>query len=138
MTRALLALALALSIGCASVRHQAVAADVVLANAVFAVADAQSLACAPNGGLTAAQCTQTTPAIRQALVDVKAVSAAIKASPSGGTAPTSLASVMTNLQSVQLIVEPLSGLGPVMTLVSKLKVALSQAFALLSQLTGTP
>ncbi len=74
--------------GCASARHIAVVADATFAQAVFAVDDAEYTACQTHTPpFTVAVCDAANPKIKQALVDVKAVTQALILAPKSGTLP---------------------------------------------------
>lgn len=133
----LLAFGLGLTAGaCAKARHVAVVADATVAQAVFALDDAELAACQAHV-LTEAQCAALNPLVKQALVDVRSVTAAIKASPATGKVPVDLPSLLKGLTDIQAIVGPLSAVGgPVGVLATKTKVALDQAIAVLTPLAG--
>ena len=68
--------------GCASAHQTAIVIDQSFATAVFNLDDAEYQAC-QTGTLTVAQCAALNGPITKALEDVKAVSLAIKATPTG-------------------------------------------------------
>jgi hypothetical protein len=126
----LLALTLA---ACGAARHVAVVADATFAQAVFAVDDAATSACQTKV-LTAAQCAAADPKIKKALLDVVAVSEAIKASPKDFAVPKNLPDLLTDLTAIQGIVAPAAQVAPDLT--AKVNYALSQAILVVAKFTG--
>lgn len=127
----LLAAILGLSFGCASARQAAIVADQTFATAVFAVDDAE-FAAWQNGVVTADQHAKLNPKIKQALEDVKAVSQAIKSSPSN--LPKSLPALLADLNAIQMAINDLRVLAP--DLVGRIGTANAKAIDLLNKLTG--
>lgn len=132
--------ALALTFGgCAHARHVAVVADASFATAIFALDDAELQACQQHV-LTQAQCDAANPKIKQALIDVRAVSLALQATPKNVAVPKSLPDLLTDLTQVQAILAPSAALGGQAALAaSKAQTALDQAIAivrLVAQATG--
>lgn len=120
----------ALASGCASAHRTAIVADQSFAAAVFALDDAEFNACGAKQ-LTAAQCAQLDGPIKRALGDVKLVSLAIKATPTG--VPASLPALLADLQAVQ---DALRAAGPLLpALPNQASEASRLALALLAQLT---
>jgi len=121
---------------CAKARHIAVLGDVAFSQAVFALDDAELAAC-QNKTLTPAQCDALNPPIKQALIDVKAVTAAIQAAPKSGVVPLSLPELMKDLTGVQAVLASFGAAdGHLMDLVAKANAALNQAIALLRAIAG--
>lgn len=122
--------------GCAKARHVAVLGDVAFSQAVFALDDAELAAC-QNHTLRPQQCDELNPKIRQALIDVKAVTAAIQASPKSGVVPTSLPDLLKDLTDAQAVIAPLAAAGgPLADLGQKSTNAINQAIALLRAIAG--
>lgn len=125
------------SVGCASARHVAVVADATFAQAVFAVDDAEFKACQTNvAPFTPAVCDDLNPKIKQALLDVKAVTAAIQASPKNGSLPKDMPSLLTNLTAVQAIISPLAPSFIKDDIANKIGYALRLAIAVLNGFAG--
>lgn len=132
MKRIALVLLCVLTVACATVRQVAIVADQTFAAAVFALDDAEYAACQSHV-LSEAQCAALNAPIKQALVDVKAVTLAIKASPTSGV-PTSLPALLKDLGDVQAVI---AALGPVLPDISvKASAANLKAIDLLTQLMG--
>ena len=120
-----------LTVGCASARTVAIQADQSFAAAVFALDDAEFQACQTRL-LTEAQCARLNGPIKQMLTDVRLVTLAIKASPTG--VPASLPALLQDLQALQ---DAMQAAGPAMpALVAKAGEANTKAIALLTQLLG--
>lgn len=127
----LLALALVVAGGCASARQIAIVADQSFATAVFALDDAAFQAC-QSKALADTQCAALNGPIKKALEDVKAVSLAIKASPTG--IPATLPTLLKDLQAVQ---DAIREAGPILpSLGAHASDANQKAIALLTQLLG--
>lgn len=121
---------------CAKARHVAVVADATFAQSVFALDDAELSACQTHV-LTDTQCASLNPLLREALVDVKVVTAAIQASPSSGVVPSTLPGLLKSLEDIQAIVGPLSSAGGTLgVLASTTSTAMNQAIAVLSAIAG--
>lgn len=132
MKKTLLVLLCVLASACTSVRQVAIVADQSFATAVFALDDAEYQAC-QSKVLSEAQCTALDGPIKQALVDVKAVSQAIKASPKDGV-PVSLPALLRDLGDVQAVI---AAMAPVLPDISaKAYAANSKAIELLNKLIG--
>lgn len=116
---------------CASAHKVAIVADQSFATAVFALDDAEFQACQAHV-LTTAQCGQLNGPIKQALTDVKAVSLAIKATPTG--VPASLPALLKDLQAVQDAIRAATPILP--SLAGQASDANQKAIALLTQLLG--
>lgn len=128
--------ALFLTSGCAKVRHAAVQADAAFAASVFALSDAQFQAC-QSKTLDQAHCDQLDPVIKESLLNVKAITAALQASPDAAAVPKNLPDLLKNLDAVRAVLAPLGAApGPVGDLVTKAQRAFEQAVALLAQFTG--
>lgn len=128
--------ALLLTSGCAKVRHAAVQADAAFASSVFALSDAQFQACQAKV-LDKARCDALDPVIKESLLNVKAITAALQASPDGGAVPKNLPDLLKNLDAVRTVLAPLGEApGPIGDLVTKAQRAFEQAVALLTQFTG--
>lgn len=124
------------TVSCAKARHIAVAGDVAFSQAVFALDDAELAAC-QSKMLTQTQCDALNPKIRQALVDVKAVTAAIQTAPKSGVVPISLPDLLKDLTDTQAILAPIAAAGgPLGDLGTKATTAVNQAIALLRLIAG--
>jgi hypothetical protein len=128
-------LAFMLGAGCAKARHLAVQVDYTVASAVAAVDDAEFAACAAKA-ISQAQCDALNPKIKAALLDVKAVTAAIQATPKSGTVPKTLPDLIQTLRSVQAIALALPASDATSGVTSKVNIALDAAIALLSKIAG--
>jgi hypothetical protein len=131
-------IALALSLGlsaCAHARHTAVLVDATFAQAVFALDDARADAC-QKGVLTPAQCDASKPKMKQALIDVKALTESIQATPKNVAVPKNLPDLLTALTDVQAILGPSSQVPQAAGVSAKASAAIAQAIALLKQFTG--
>lgn len=123
--------------GCATARHLATVADATFAQAVFAVDDAEYKACQTHAApFTVEVCAKADPLVKQALVDVKAVTAAIKASPKNAPVPTSLPSLLADLTAIRDVIAPLSSTVVKENLVTKVEDALTQTIRVLSVFAG--
>lgn len=138
MKRLVLALVVLVSLsGCAKARHVAVVADASFAAAVFAVDDAQFEACKTHvAPFSVEVCASTGPKIKAALVDVKAVTAALQATPKDGQVPKNLPDLMKALTDVQAILSPLSPSLVKADVAAKVQSALTRAIAVLTLFTG--
>jgi hypothetical protein len=130
----LVALSLGLS-ACAHARHTAVVLDAAFAQTVFALDDAELAAC-QKGVLTPVQCDAANVKIKQALVDVKALTESIQATPKNVAVPTNLPSLLTALTDLQAILGPSSQVPEVAAVSAKASAAIAQAIALLKQFAG--
>lgn len=129
-------LALVFTLGCgAKAHHVAVLADATFVQAVFAVDDAEFAAC-KSGVLTPAVCAAANPKIKQALLDVKGVTAAIQLSPNLTTLPKDLPSLIKSLTEVQSLLAPLTPNPLKDDLSTKISAALAKAVAVLSLFVG--
>lgn len=125
----------ALAGACAHARHIAVQVDATVSTAIFAVDDAEFAACQAHV-ITQAQCDALNPKIKAALVDVKAVTAALQATPKTGTVPKTLPDLILTLRSVQAIALALPPSPATDGITSKVNTALDAAIALLSKIAG--
>lgn len=132
MKKTLLVVLCVLSVACASVRQVAIVADQSFAAAVFALDDAEHAACDAHV-LSEAQCTAMNAPIKQALVDVQAITLAIKASPTSGV-PSSLPALLKDLNDVQAVIAAMQPVLPDISI--KASDANVKAIALLTQLMG--
>ncbi len=130
----LLSLLLCLS-GCASAHHVAVVVDATLAQTVFSVDDAELAACQAHV-LTDAKCAELNVPIKKALQDVKALTAALQATPSVGIVPASLSAVLSDLQLVNTILTALAQGPDIAPLVAKVQAAQQAVINQLAKLTG--
>ncbi len=122
--------------GCAKARHVAVLADATFAQSVFAVDDAEFEACKTHiAPFTVDVCAATDPKIKAALLDVKAVTAALQATPNAVTVPTNLPSLLKNLTDVQAILSPLEASGTKQDIAAKIAAALTKAIAVINAFT---
>jgi len=125
------------SMACGGARHIAVVADATFAQAVFAVDDAEYKACQTHvPPFTVEVCTAADPKIKQALLDVKAVTQALIVSPKSGTLPKDFPSLIKNLTEVQAMISPLSPSVVKADVAAKIQQALAQAVAILSAFAG--
>ena len=85
---------------CTGVRHVATLADVGFSQAVFALDDAEFNAC-QTGVLTPAQCVALNSKVKQALEDVKVLTAYIQAMPTGKAMPASLPYLLRDLSDLR-------------------------------------
>lgn len=123
--------------GCAKARHIAVVADVTFAQAVFAVDDAEFKACETHiAPFTVEVCADLNPKIKQALLDVKAVTAAIQASPANGQLPKDMPSLIENLSDVQAILSPLAPSIVKADIANRIQFALRLSVAMLNSFAG--
>lgn len=120
-------------VACATARQISITADAAFSVAVFALDDAEFQACQTHV-LTQAQCDKLNGPIKQALVDVKAVTLALKAAPSNGTIPHSLPDLLRDLADVQGVINALQPMLPMIAV--KATDANQLAIALLTQLAG--
>lgn len=121
---------------CAGTRHVAVVADATFANAVFALDDAEFTACQMKR-LTEAQCAALNPVIKRALEHVKAVTAALQATPKDGALPKDLPDLLQDLSDVRAALQPLAAVdGALGDLAAKAGIANNRAIALLKTLAG--
>lgn len=124
-----------LSSACGGLRHTLVTANKVPYVTIAAIDDAQFPLCHPVS--QGAWCDATDPLIKKALVDERAVAAAIQSMPKNGGVPTSLVDLIADLVSLNNILTPLQTVGgPVGTVAQKVTAALSQSSAQLSSLLG--
>ncbi len=132
----LLVLAL-LASGCsAKARHVAVVADQTIAEVVFALDDAEFLACHQQHVLSAEQCGRLDPLIKKALLDVKALTTALQATPKDGPIPTTLPALLKDLNDLGAVIDAL-GAGPEFTdLAAKARLANARIIGLLQQFSG--
>jgi hypothetical protein len=120
---------------CGSTRHVATIADASIAQSVFAVDDAEFAACQQHV-LSTAQCDALNGPIKDALRNVKALTAAIQVMPKDGAVPKSLPAVLADLNTVQTVINQL-GAGPTFKPVTdKLTEAQTKLVALLNQIAG--
>jgi hypothetical protein len=117
---------------CASARHIAVAADVTIAQTVFAIDDAERAACQQHV-LTTEQCAKFDPVILKSLEDVKAVTASLQATPKLVAVPTTLPDLIADLATLQHMAAPLASTGG---LGMKINAALAKAAAILNSFAG--
>lgn len=137
MKRYVLACAILVSISCGSTRHVAVVADATFAQAVFAVDDAEYKACQTHTPpFTVAVCEAANPKIKQALLDVKAVTQALIISPKSGSLPKDFPSLMQNLTDVQAMISPLAPSIVKNDVAAKIQQALGQAVSILGAFAG--
>jgi hypothetical protein len=127
--------AFTLGVSCAKARHVAVQVDATVATAIFAVDDAEFAACQAHT-LSQAQCDALNPKIKAALEDVKAVTAALQATPNSGTVPKTLPQLVQTLRSVQAIALALPASDVTAGLITRINTALDAAIALLSKIAG--
>lgn len=121
---------------CAKPRHIAVAADVTLSSVVFALDDAQWQACHETHVISAEACIPLDAAVKKALLDVKALTAAIQATPKDGQVPVSLPALLADLAAVRKIVDAL-GTGPAFVgLSTKVNAANDTVVGLLTKFAG--
>lgn len=132
-------LAALFTLQCGAARHVVVQVDASFATAVFAASDAAMDAC-KSGIFTPAQCAPGGDVNRnaqQALIDVKAVTAAIQAVPDGTTVPTNLPTLLTSLTQLQSVIGALAPAVPAKAdLASKISAALAQAIKVVAAFTG--
>jgi len=131
----LLSLLLCSCCGCATAHHAAVVVDATLASTVFAVDDAELTACQMHV-LTDAKCAELNTPIKKALQDVKALTAALQATPNVGTVPASLSAVLQDLQTVDTILHALAQGPDIKPLVDKVQAAQQAVINQLAKLTG--
>jgi hypothetical protein len=136
------AILLALALGAASsacagtARHVAVVADASIAQAVFALDDAEYAACHQQHVLSAEQCAKLDPIIKKALVDVKALTAALQAAPKDGQLPSTLPALLKDLNDIGAVIDAL-GAGPTFSgLAAKARQANATILGLLTQFAG--
>lgn len=135
MKRWIVLFALTLSACAGSARHIAVVADQTIAQSVFAIDDAEFEACKAKV-LSEAKCAQLNPIIKQALLDVKALTAAIQQTPKDAPLPKSLPALLTSLNQINDVVAAL-GDGPQFAgLSAKVRAANQKVIALLTQFAG--
>jgi hypothetical protein len=92
---------LVVSLGCSGgLRHIATLADVGYSQAVFALDDAEFNAC-QTGVLTPAQCVALNSKVKQALEDVKVITAYIQAMPKSTMMPASLPYLLRDLSDLR-------------------------------------
>ena len=133
----IVAIVLGSSVACASARHVAVVADASFAQAVFAVDDAEFEACKTNvPPFTPEVCAAANPKIKQALIDVKTVTAALQATPTNGQLPKDMPSLIQNLTDVQAMLSPLAPSVIKADIANKIQFALRLAIALLNSFAG--
>ena len=133
-----LAILVALSLGlsaCAHARHTAVLIDATVAQAVFALDDAELKAC-QTGVLSQAQCDAVNPKIKQALLDVKALTESLQATPTDVAVPKNLPSLLAALTDIQAILGPTSQVPELKDVSAKANAAIAQAIAFLTTLAG--
>ena len=123
-------------VGCnGSARHVAVKVDQGFAAAVFALDDLEFKACETKA-LSAELCAQTNPVINRALLEVRAVTAALQATPNTVAVPTSLPVLIADLATVQRILAA-AGTSPTLaTLAAQANTALGKAADLLKAFSG--
>jgi hypothetical protein len=121
---------------CATVQQAAIKADMAYSTAVFALDDAEWAGChpLPVAPLTADLCAPLDVKVGQALLDVQAVTKAIQAFPV--TVPTSLAALLTDLNSIQLTLIGLEQTPLIMSIAAKTADANAKAIALLTKVKG--
>lgn len=136
---AAIVVALLLFSNCGAARHVAVQVDQSFALAVFAASDAALDAC-KQGVFTQAQCTvggDVNRNAQQALIDVKAVTAALQSAPKDFVVPKNLPDLLTSLTSLQTLVGDLAPAVPAKAdLTTKITAALRQAIQLVTAFTG--
>lgn len=128
----LLALVLMMS-ACATSRGAFIVADQTFAQSVFALDDAEYQAFQIHA-ISDAQHQKLNVPIKQALVDVKAVTLAIKQTPANGKVPVSLPDLLKDLNDVQNIIATLQPVAP--AIAQKAAAANNAAIVLLTQLVG--
>jgi hypothetical protein len=125
---------------CAKARHVVIQADQSFAAVVFALDETEFNACQPTtvntaAGLAQATCDTLNPKIKQLLVDVRAVTQALRDTPTDAPLPKSIPAILKGLTDVQRIIGDL-GAGPVKArLVAQVTASLDKAIALLQQFT---
>lgn len=133
-------LAVALLTSCAKARHVAVQADQSFAAVVFALDDTEFMACEPPtvntaAGLPQAICDALNPKLKQLLVDVRAVTQALKDTPANAPLPKTIPAILKGLADVQRVIGDLSP-GPLKAhLVAQVTAGLEKAIALVAQFT---
>lgn len=132
----LIVCALALGVtSCAKARHVAVVTDQTLAAAIFAVDDAEYAACQAHV-IAADKCAALNTPIKKALQDVKALTAALQATPANGKVPTSLPDLLQDLLDVSNVMNSLRQGPDLKPLVDKVQAAETKAVNQLAALTG--
>jgi hypothetical protein len=118
------------------VRHVAVVADASIAQVVFALDDAEYEACHQNHVLSADQCAKLDPVIKKALLDMKALTLALQATPKDGPLPATLPALLKDLNDIGAVIDSL-GAGPTFSaLASKARQANASVLGLLTQFAG--
>lgn len=138
MTMVLVAIALFATSACGvSTRHIAVQADASLAQVVFALDDAEFEACAKHV-LTAAECDKLNPLIKNALVDVKALTAALQATRDVNGMPSSLSALVADVAAIRKALDELGKVAPpsLAPFLTKLQAVEAQVVALVQQFAG--
>lgn len=120
---------------CGSARHPAVVVDATIAQLVFAVDDAELKVC-QTGVLSVTQCTALNPKIKQALIDVKALTETIQKTPKTVAVPVNLPNLLSALTEVQAILVPSGQVPEVAALSQQVSAALAKVIALLRQFAG--
>lgn len=125
-----------LTAACAGARHIAVVADATFAASVFALDDAAFTACQTNR-LSPERCQQIKPLMVGAVEHVKAVTAAIQATPKDTQVPKNLPDLLQDLADMRAILLPLAATdGTLGDLAAKAGIANNRALAFLKTVTG--
>lgn len=117
-------------------RHIAVVADQTVAQLVFALDDAEYQACHQQHVLSADQCAKLDPVIKQALLDVKALTAALQSTPASGPLPKTLPALLKSLNDVGAVIDALGGGPQFADLATKARKADAAVVNLLTQFAG--
>jgi hypothetical protein len=130
-------LALVPLLGCAGkARHTAVIVDQTVAQVVFALDDAEYQACHQTQTLPVDTCAKLDPVIKQALLDVKALTAALQLAPKDGPLPKSLPALLKSLNDVGAVIDALGGGPQFAGLAAKARAADAAVVNLLTQFAG--
>jgi len=121
---------------CATTQQLAIKADIAYSTAVFALDDAEWTAChtATPVVIPESTCVILDVQLKQALLDVQAVTLAIQAIPT--KVPTSLPALLTDLNSIQVELVAAEQIPVITALAAKVAIANADAIALLTQLTN--
>lgn len=124
------------SSACDKARHIAVTVDATVAQAVFAVDDAEWNAW-KSGAISDERHVALNPKIKAALESVKTATAAVRAMKADGQVPGSLVTLIEEMRAVQTIVLGLPPSDLTRALGGKVDTALDKVIGLLSQVVGT-
>lgn len=133
-----LAIALAGAVSsCAKAHHVAVVTDEAVARVVFALDDAEYEACHKTPlVLTPAQCARLDPLVKRALLDVKALTAALQTTQGLEGIPTSLSALVKDVIALRVAIDDLGG-GPTFApIAGHLHQVETELLALLGRFTG--